>query len=279
MPYQSNPWRTGWQLEPPAPQHRLRLVGHRRLGDLIQQATRPGRYGTRPRAPAQPAVLLPELLTPLKVQPYSLLERGGDSERRAQPTVRCRPSLQSVGIHDRARLPVCDAELALQHHRYVAPHDPEGPTTHDGVDPLAEHVDRTSLTGENRTSVFAFCSGHNQKDMIHDAQKVIKVAEAARVLQCSVSTLRRRDRGGVFATRRDPSGARVYTPSDIDELRELNLKIKPGRPPSRQPVPPKPKPSRYSVVIGNETLSLTPREFAKGLKRGQRLPKPEGRAA
>jgi hypothetical protein len=109
--------------------------------------------------------------------------------------------------------------------------------------------------------------------MIRDAQKVIKVAEAARLLGCSVQTLRRRDRGGVFATRRDPAGARVYTSHDIDELRALNSTIKPGRPPSKQPAPPKPKPPRTIVVIGNETLSLTPRDVAKGLKRGQRLHK------
>lgn len=66
--------------------------------------------------------------------------------------------------------------------------------------------------------------------MIRDTKKVINLSQAARLLECSISTLRRRDNGGVFPTRRDPNGYRVYTQSDLNELRALKATIKPGRP-------------------------------------------------
>lgn len=66
--------------------------------------------------------------------------------------------------------------------------------------------------------------------MVREARNVINLSQAARLLGCSISTLRRRDNGGVFPTRRDPNGYSVYTQADLNELRALKATIKPGRP-------------------------------------------------
>jgi DNA-binding transcriptional MerR regulator len=67
--------------------------------------------------------------------------------------------------------------------------------------------------------------------MVRNIGKLINLTQAARLLQCSISTLRRRDREGTFPTRRNTRGYRVYTQSDVEELRALKVHIKPGRPP------------------------------------------------
>jgi hypothetical protein len=148
-----------------APHLRLRLVGHYyRLDDrLTRQGGRAGHQIPRPGAPTPRAVLPPGLTATLEVCPCPFLERADQGKRRGQPAVRRRPQLHLIATHDRARLPIRDAKHALQHHRCVAPRDPEGPATHDRVDPLAEHVDRASLTRKNRISGFAFWSSHNQR--------------------------------------------------------------------------------------------------------------------
>jgi DNA-binding transcriptional MerR regulator len=66
--------------------------------------------------------------------------------------------------------------------------------------------------------------------MVADAKKVINLAQAARLLERSMATLRRWDSLGVYPTRRGPDGSRVYTESDLAELHELKETLRPGRP-------------------------------------------------
>ncbi|MGI8425278.1 MAG: MerR family transcriptional regulator [Actinomycetota bacterium] len=57
-----------------------------------------------------------------------------------------------------------------------------------------------------------------------------KIGVTARVIPCDQQTLRRIDRAGIFAPRRDRHGHRLYSEQDIEELRGILASRKPGRP-------------------------------------------------
>ena len=59
----------------------------------------------------------------------------------------------------------------------------------------------------------------------------IKVGVVARILNCDQQTVRRLDRLGLFAPRRDRAGHRLYDDGeDIETLRAIMASRRPGRP-------------------------------------------------
>jgi DNA-binding transcriptional MerR regulator len=62
----------------------------------------------------------------------------------------------------------------------------------------------------------------------------IKIGVVARILDCDQQTIRRYDRLGLFAPRRDRAGHRVYGAEDIEAIRVLKASRKPGRPPKNR---------------------------------------------
>lgn len=62
-------------------------------------------------------------------------------------------------------------------------------------------------------------------------KNMFKIGPAARILELDQQSVRRYDRLGLFAPRRDRAGHRVYSAEDIEALRLIKASRKPGRPP------------------------------------------------
>lgn len=68
-------------------------------------------------------------------------------------------------------------------------------------------------------------------------KNLIKIGVLARLLACDQQTIRRYDRAGLFAPRRDRAGHRVYGAEDVEALRALKASRRPGRPPKNRGTP------------------------------------------
>lgn len=67
--------------------------------------------------------------------------------------------------------------------------------------------------------------------MMPPMKNFIKVGVVARILNCDQQTVRRLDRLGLFAPRRDRAGHRLYDDQeDIETLRAIRASRRPGRP-------------------------------------------------
>lgn len=66
--------------------------------------------------------------------------------------------------------------------------------------------------------------------MNKEVNNTINVLAAGRRVGRSAATLRRWDEAGLFAVRRDRNGYRVYSETDLTELRAIAASKKRGRP-------------------------------------------------
>jgi hypothetical protein len=81
--------------------------------------------------------------------------------------------------------------------------------------------------------------------MIAVMRNFIKIGAFARILGCDAQTIRRLDRLGLFAPRRDRAGHRLYdVQEDAETVRAIRATHRPGRRPKVHGPMPKPRKKR-----------------------------------
>jgi hypothetical protein len=246
-----------------APQPRLCLVERHntRLYDLlIHQAARPGRHVRRPRAPAPPACKLVGLGHVGRVQALDGGRCVSDGSRNAgdhlnRPPVRlgqdppgrplghpaqrlteCPPpdDAATPGVDRRAprarifrRIQRCQAAAKTYTRRlcWIA-HPTRDPALGEAevLGKVDQIVQKSKCPPVSRRAVCVM-------PILSSMAKLIKIGQASRLIGKDEVTLRRWDERGVFPTRRDKNGDRIYTERDVVELRQIGAQRKAGRPP------------------------------------------------